>query len=430
MTLPHRLLSSLLFAIVGACSSPRAAPAVASSTQGSPVHGAPAPVAIDPGAVARAEGPAGLARLLAAYDAAIEPGARAALAAQVDRAAGQRYATASRLYWYDDLEAAQAAARASGKPILSLRMLGRLDEDLSCANSRMFRTLLYPDPRVNQVLRDRFVLHWSSERPVPKVTIDYGDGRRLETTVTGNSAHYVLDADGVPLDVLPGMYAPEVFAAALTRAAALAERVRGASPAVRREQVVRHHREVVNLAAQLWQAGRRVPAVGSLLTESDLQAAMRTTVSKAAVEVPALRRVDLGVDPGRLRERPEQDAAAGVATTLWQLTAVNVFDPAATALVRALLPPEAAADRVLYELGYGVIAETAVDELVLRPMISRRLLEHWTSSVAPLPFAELNAWVYAEVFRTPASDPWLGLRPTAVYTGLPGGAILHEAPRG
>jgi hypothetical protein len=50
--------------------------------------------------------------------------------------------------------------------------------------------------------------------------------------------------------------------------------------------------------------------------------------------------------------------------------------------------------------------------------------------VVPLPFAELNAWVYAEVFRTPASDPWLGLRPTAVYTGLPGGAILHEAPRG
>lgn len=428
MTLPHRLLSSLLIAIVGACSSPRAAPAVASSTQGSPA--ALSPATIDPGAIARAEGPAGLARLLAAYDAAIEPGARAALAAQVDRAAGQRYATASRLYWYDDLAAAQAAARASGKPILSLRMLGRLDEDLSCANSRMFRTLLYPDPRVNQVLRDRFVLHWSSERPVPKVTIDYGDGRRLETTVTGNSAHYVLDADGVPLDVLPGMYAPEVFAAALTRAAALAERVRGASPAIRREQVVRHHREVVNLAAQLWQAGRRVPAVGSLLTESDLQAAMRTTVSKAAVEVPALRRVDLGVDPGRLRERPEQDAAAGVATTLWQLTAVNVFDPAATALVRALLPREAAADRVLYELGYGVIAETAVDELVLRPMISRRLLEHWTSSVAPLPFAELNAWVYAEVFRTPASDPWLGLRPTAVYTGLPGGAILHEEPRG
>lgn len=429
MTIARPILVSLLLAAAASCSPSRAAPTAAPLAGAPPIAAEPAPApASDPAAVARAEGPAGLARVLAAYDAAIDPGARATLAAQLDRIAGQRYAAASRLYWYDDLAAAQAAARASGKPILSLRMLGRLDEELSCANSRMFRTLLYPDPRVNAVLRERFVLHWSSERPVPRVTIDYGDGRRLETTVTGNSAHYVLDADGRPLDVLPGLYAPAVFAAELVRSADLAAALVGTAPAQRREALIRHHRLGLDRVNQLWQAGRRVPATA--VPGGDLQAAMMATVSKAAVEVPALRRIDLGVDPGQLRDPSARETAAAVAGQIWELSAANVFDPAATSLVRALLPAEAAADRVLWDLGRGVTAETAVDELVLRPMIRRLLLERWLRGGADLGFAELNAWVYAEVFRTPATDPWLGLRPTAVYTGLPGGAIVHEAPRG
>ncbi|MEO3705966.1 hypothetical protein [Trichormus azollae] len=42
---------------------------------------------------------------------------------------------ASNLYWYTDLEQAEAAPKTSGKPILSLPLLGRLDTDLSCGNS-------------------------------------------------------------------------------------------------------------------------------------------------------------------------------------------------------------------------------------------------------------------------------------------------------
>jgi hypothetical protein len=71
-----------------------------------------------------------------------------------------------------------------GKPILSLRLLGKLTDEFSCANSRFFRTVLYPNDEVSAVLRDRFVLHWRSVRPVPTVTIDFGDGRKLERTLT------------------------------------------------------------------------------------------------------------------------------------------------------------------------------------------------------------------------------------------------------
>ena len=40
----------------------------------------------------------------------------------------------------------------------------------------------------------------------PKVTIDFGNGKTLERTLTGNSAHLVLDVDGRPVDALPGLF--------------------------------------------------------------------------------------------------------------------------------------------------------------------------------------------------------------------------------
>ena len=39
-------------------------------------------------------------------------------------------------------------------------------------------------------------------------------------------------------------------------------------------------------------------------------------------------------------------------------------------------------------------------------------------------FATLNAWIYAEVFRTPKEDAWLGLLPRNVFTGLPGDGVV------
>ena len=117
----------------------------------------------------------------------------------------------SRLYWYTDLAEAKAAAERTGRPILSLRMLGKLTDEFSCANSRFFRTAFYSNKEISDYLRDNFVLHWQSVRPVPRVTIDFGDGRKLERTLTGNSAHYVLASDGTPLDVLPGLYGPQKF---------------------------------------------------------------------------------------------------------------------------------------------------------------------------------------------------------------------------
>src|SRR6185436_7660677 len=95
----------------------------------------------------------------------------------------------------------------------------KLTDEYSCANSRFFRTVLYANQGVADLLRERFVLVWVSERPVPVVTIDYGDGRVLKRTLTGNSAHYVLDPQGRVVDALHGLFDPATFVRILGAAA-------------------------------------------------------------------------------------------------------------------------------------------------------------------------------------------------------------------
>src|SRR5579872_670065 len=143
----------------------------------------------------------------------------------LDAVAQQKDAEFSGLYWHTDLDEALTTARREKKAVLSLRLLGNLTDELSCANSRFFRTSLYPNAVVRALLADRFVLHWQSVRAVPIITIDFGDGRKIRRTITGNSLHLVLDAQGRTIDALPGLYAAGAFVRELQQSGAAAARL-------------------------------------------------------------------------------------------------------------------------------------------------------------------------------------------------------------
>src|SRR5215213_2019278 len=119
----------------------------------------------------RAMGPTGLRVLFETYAeeikhaAAGQPVSEAEwqrLTMALDSVSGQRNDFTSGLYWYTDLEEAKRAAHTSGKPILSLRLLGNLTEEYSCANSRFFRAVLYANADVSKYLSEHFILHWKS----------------------------------------------------------------------------------------------------------------------------------------------------------------------------------------------------------------------------------------------------------------------------
>ena len=194
--------------------------------------------------------PERLTALLADYDALrANDHRRETLLREIDAVAGQKDAVRSRLFWHTDLAQALAVAKTENKPVLSLRLLGRLDEELSCANSRYFRQSLYTDRKVIAALQLNYVLHWESLRPVPVITIDFGDGRQIKRTITGNSIHYVLAPDGVVLDALPGLYDAKTFSDELTEIAIAA---RAVSPDQRNDQRQR-------LAYQIKMSGKPQP---------------------------------------------------------------------------------------------------------------------------------------------------------------------------
>ena len=213
----------------------------------------------------RSQGPAGLDALFSVHAEAIrqamatptplipvEDSAWQRIHRALDGVSGQRDCHAAHLFWHTDFAQAQAAARQEHKPILSLRLLGKLTDEYSCANSRFFRSTLYSNEQVSRMLRERFVLHWQTVRPAPIVTIDFGNGRKLLRTVTGNSAHYVLTADGRPLDALPGLYGPQAFMRFLEQADELARAVTADGADAATVLAIEHGRRSAELQ-QAWQ---------------------------------------------------------------------------------------------------------------------------------------------------------------------------------
>jgi hypothetical protein len=365
----------------------------------------------------RRRGPAALDQLLARYDATPPGEERQKLEALIDRVAGQRYATVSRLYWYTDLDQAQAAARASGKPILSLRLLGRLDEDLSCANSRYFRVVLYANRELSRVLRDEVVLHWSSERPAPRVTIDMGDGRRMERTVAGNSIHYLLDADGQPFAAIPGLVGPAAFRRELLAALPIAH----ADPAGRRSF---HRMQMAEVAAAWRRDGAGAVLAGGPVNGATLREAERITVGKSAVEAPLIDALRLGPQIARVAD----DAA------FWLALADRTperLDAQSRALMRRLSPTDWSADpRPLDDAGFDRLVAAFERQLAADTALNRYRwgfeIHRWfVDGTAPAGLEALNRRVYAELFLTPAGDAWLGMATRGSFLGLPGDGI-HE----
>lgn len=347
---------------------------------------------------ARRRGPEGLAAWIADHEALIAKGR--GLDA-LDRICAQHDCAGSRLYWYTDLDEAKAAAEASGRPILSLRMLGRLDEPLSCANSRFFRTTVYPDAEVRARLARDFVLHWESMRPVPRVTVDLGDGRTLETTVTGNSAHYLLDAAGRPLDVLAGYHGAGAFAEFLEHGAALAAEIAGVGNLERTRRLRAHH-------------AARADALGTAFVSA------LTDVGRAPETLPA-------VPPRHWLDRlvPDTDEATWNLLT-WAHRGVARIDGETEDFLRDHYPETVAAlaaDRIavtkslverplLESLVHDLAADTVRNRYRLQPEIHARFEAGGLGD----DLAAIDAWVYRELFLAPLDDPYHGLMPRDPFT--------------
>jgi hypothetical protein len=387
----------------------------------------------------RSMGPAGLTLLSERYAVEIErqitdPFADNTaewrrLSAALDAVSQQKDSYLSGLYWYTDFARAKAAARATGRPILSLRLLGKLNEEFSCANSRFFRTVLYPNAEVSKMLRERFILHWQSVRPAPRVTIDFGDGRKLERTLTGNSIHYILDTKGVPIDALPGLYGPAAFMRSLSRIENVFQELAksGNTKSI-------HHRTRLNAInldwwADIQKSGGKTPQGLVVIRYGD--------GSPAAIEVASRAITKMVTEASILRSMTAGAEALGAVTdeAVWKRIAMlhladAKLDARSVSLIKrktqnafmadgVKTAPEKALANLVQKLEMNIALDTMRNEYLLHPRLHTWLIADSRRENLDA----FNEKVYTELFLTPASDPWLGLFSAETYTALENGGI-------
>ena len=349
----------------------------------------------------RSLGPEGLEAFLDVHASTLAQSVQSepSLQSALDRISGQRDARASGLFWHTDFERAKAAAQKLNRPILSLRLLGRLDEELSCANSRFFRVALYPNKEINEILRGEFVLHWESVRPAPRITVDFGDGRKLERTIAGNSIHYVLAPDGQPIEALPGLYGPKAFLAQLQAAVTLARQYVAAEPSVRSSVIRQYHSERLAEALANW-SGDLAQLEGSQREANPVRSTLESrTSSERWVAIARLHNGDARLDNESRKLIRVKNARAVDAGRISVAKSV-AEDP----LLRAM-----------GEFERSMAEDTVRNEYQLHTQIHEWFTQGGLDVVE---VARLNNRVYAELFMMPRWDPWLGLRPPNGYSGV------------
>lgn len=125
--------------------------------------------------------------------------------------------------------------------------------------------MLFSDKKVADFISENFEPVWQSLRPVPKVSIDFGDGKVVNRTLHGNIASFVCSADGDVIDILPGVYDRENYLEELRKLQKLAAKL--PVDAESRNEVVHEYHQ--KMAAQT-----RVP-VGPITNRDSLEADAR-----------------------------------------------------------------------------------------------------------------------------------------------------------
>lgn len=212
--------------------------------------------------------------------------------------------------------------------------------------------MLFSSDPVATYINAKFEPVWESVRPVPVVTIDFGNGERITRTLHGNISTSVCDPTGRVLDVLPGLYSPGEYRRQLEQFALLHQYLAfnfGMPPFA--ERFVKYHRTQAELLAKA-----QPPA--------QLVFNRFAGVSKARVENPV--KLVIGAKPEAI-PTPKTDR-----------TPVIGWDELA--------------------------ADTRVNETARRKQIHEQLAA--TGTVKP---DRLVKWLYREVLHADLDDPTLGI---------------------
>ena len=262
-------------------------------------------------------------------------------------------------------------------------------------------------------------------RPVPTVTIDFGDGRKLERTLTGNSIHYILDSEARPLDALPGLYGPRAFLRGLSNAEKLFQSLAGKNEqerawALRSYYGVQHNKIATAWAVDTKKIGGKVPAGFKIVPgENGTQALVvsQLAMTKAITETSIL--VAMNVVTDGLGKVTDEDAWKKIAELH---TDDALLDSRAITLIKYQNSSISEDDfKRLASKFQGLVAlDTVRNEYLMHTKLYTWLMKDSDRDDVE----KLNKKVYDSLFLTPGSDPWLGLFSADLYTALDNGGVV------
>ena len=276
---------------------------------------------------------------------------------------------------------------------------------------------------------------------MPKVTIDFGDGRKLERTLTGNSIHYILDADGRVIDALPGLYGPKPFLREIERAEKIVQQAATLPPAEQERLLMAYHRERAAAIQAAWQDDLNKLGVQLAYAQPNpashipqkapnppaAAAAGRVAMTKWVVEMPMVA----AVNPGTTLEQATTDA-------VWNRIAM-LHAGKRHARCRQRRPdrqPTSDRDRSGRIRDFEIFCRKPAGRMVRafqgsialdtvrNEYLFHRQIHQWLAAGSTTNLDKLNERVYSELFLTPSSDPWLGLMPADTYTALENNGVV------
>jgi hypothetical protein len=157
-------------------------------------------------------------------------------------------------------------------------------------------------------------------------------------------------------------------------------------------------------------------------------------ISKRAIEAPLIKSTQPASEP------PTSPGRAAISEELWTRIAqlhvgearldalsfkllmskrLTAFEASRLATSKSLV--ENPALRTLRNLQRSIAEDSVRNEYLLHLQIH----DWFVQNEIPGDLKSLNAKVYAELFLMPESDPWLGLAPADVFTGLPNEGLVQ-----
>ena len=309
------------------------------------------------------------------------------------------------------------------------------------------------------------MLHWETVRPVPVITIDFGDGRVVRRTITGNSAHYLLDANGRPLDVLPGLYGPAAFEKWLQGSLVLASDWKQLQQGDQQKFLASYHQTqkqaleaafVADLKAIGYSKSGAAKSEGSPKSNSMLFKSSSLLLS-LEIAPPTAQEAAVGPIGKGLLEIPIVNAITlhPRETTLATTTkALDLLDHDGWAKIAALHADESLLDLVSRELirkenptatqaSRLAVSKSKVEDPLVRVirkfqtsmaldsvrneyLLHRQIHDWFVEGSSTQERQALNERIYAKLFLTPSSDPWLGLIPADAYSALPNNGLVQK----